>query len=149
MDARALDPNRLPSQYVREQWTTGTRFPGGAVNGIAQTADGYLWIGTDRGLLRFDGSSFQTLQRASPGGSPIGPVRALMMGPQGNLWVVLQSTQILRYLDGNFEPGHDEAEFGLTSMASPGDGTVLLASLALGPLQYRANRYQVLISSES
>jgi len=44
-DARALDPNRLPSQYVREQWTTETRFPGGAVNGIAQTADGYLWIG--------------------------------------------------------------------------------------------------------
>ena len=51
-DARALDPNRLPSQYVLEQWTTETRFPGGAVNGIAQTADGYLWIGTDRTLLR-------------------------------------------------------------------------------------------------
>jgi len=57
-DARALDPNRLPSQYVRGQWTTETGFPGGAVNGIAQTADGYLWIGTDRGLIRFDGFNF-------------------------------------------------------------------------------------------
>jgi len=42
--AHALDPHRLPSQYVQEQWTTATGFPGGAVNGIAQTADGYLWI---------------------------------------------------------------------------------------------------------
>ncbi len=72
-----------------------------------------------------------------------------MIGPQGSLWVVLQSTQILRYLNGNFEIGHDEAEFGITSIASLRDGTVLLSSLALGPLQYRANRYQVLISSES
>ena len=54
-DARALDPNRLLSQYVSEQWLTESRFPGGAVNGITQTADGFLWIGTDTGLIRFDG----------------------------------------------------------------------------------------------
>ena len=63
--ARALDPNRLPSQYVREQWTTETGFPGGAVNGIAQTADGYLWIGTDRGLIRFDGFNFRPVSFTS------------------------------------------------------------------------------------
>ena len=72
-----------------------------------------------------------------------------MVDPQGGLWIVLQSTQILRYSNGNFELGHDEAEFGITSIASLRDGTVLLSSLALGPLQYRANRYQVLTSSES
>ena len=33
-DAPALDPNRLPSQYVREEWTAGNRFTGGAVNAI-------------------------------------------------------------------------------------------------------------------
>src|ERR1700681_1455995 len=64
-DARALDPNRLPSQYVREQWTTETRFPGGAVNGIVQTADGYLWIATDRGLIRFDGFNFRPVSFTS------------------------------------------------------------------------------------
>jgi len=147
--AYAIDPNRAISEYLRERWFSDRGFNGGAVTALSQTPDGYLWIGTDRGLLRFDGSNFQTLQRASPASFPIGPVRALMMGPQGSLWVVLQSTQILRYLDGNFEPGHDEAEFGITSIAGLRDGTVLLASLALGPLQYRAKRYQILISSES
>ena len=64
-DAEALDPHRLPSQYVREQWTSETRFPGGAVSGIAQTPDGYLWIGTDRGLIRFDGFNFRSVDFAS------------------------------------------------------------------------------------
>jgi ligand-binding sensor domain-containing protein/signal transduction histidine kinase len=146
--AYAIDPNRTISQYLRERWFSDRGFNGGGVTALSQTPDGYLWIGTDKGLLRFDGSSFRTLQRASPA-VPIGPVRALLVGPQGGLWVVLQSTQILRYLNGDFEAGHDEAEFGITSIARLRDGTVLLSSLALGPLQYRANRYQVLIASES
>src|ERR1700757_3363089 len=89
--AYAIDPNRAISEYLRERWFGDPGLNGGAVTALSQTADGYLWIGTDKGLLRFDGSSFQTLQRASPASSSIGPVRALMMGPQGSLWVVLQS----------------------------------------------------------
>jgi ligand-binding sensor domain-containing protein/signal transduction histidine kinase len=147
--AYAIDPNRTIAQYLRERWFNDRGFNGGAVTALTQTPDGYLWIGTDKGLLRFDGSSFRAFQRASPTSFPIGPVRALMVGPQGGLWIILQSTQVLRYFNGNFELGHDEAEFGITSIASLRDGTVLLSSLALGPLQYRANRYQVLTSSES
>ncbi len=147
--AYAIDPNRTISEYLRERWFSDRGFNGGAVTAVSQTPDGYLWIGTDKGLFRFDGSSFQAVQRPGPAHIPIGPVRGLMIGPQGTLWVVLQSTQILRYRNGNFEAGHDEAEFGITSTASLRDGTVLLSSLALGPLQYRGNRYQVLLSSES
>jgi ligand-binding sensor domain-containing protein/signal transduction histidine kinase len=147
--AYAIDPNRTISQYLRERWSSDRGFHGGTVTALAQTPDGYLWIGTAEGLIRFDGSSFRAFQRASPTSSPIGPVRALIVGPQGGLWIILQSTQILHYSNGSFELGHDEAEFGITSIASLRDGTMLLSSLALGPLQYRANRYQVLTSSES
>jgi len=147
--AYASDPNRTIAQYLRERWFGDRGFSGGAVTALTQTPDGYLWIGTDKGLLRFDGSSFRAFQRATPTSFPIGPVRTLMVDPQGGLWIILQSTQVLRYANGNFELGHDEAEFGITSIASLRDGRVLLSSLALGPLQYRANRYQVLTSSES
>ena len=58
-EAHGLDPNRLPSQYVREEWIRASRFPGGAVNTIGQTADGYLWIGTEKGLIRFDGVNYK------------------------------------------------------------------------------------------
>src|SRR4051812_31606080 len=86
-DARASDPNRLPPQYVREQWTTESRFPGGAVNAIAQTADGYLWIGTDRGLIRFDGFTFSPVSLTSVTTASNVSILQLLTDARGTLWI--------------------------------------------------------------
>ncbi len=102
-DARALDPNRLPSQYVREQWTTEPRFPGGVVNGIAQTTDGYLWIGTDRGLLRFDGFDFRPVSFTSITTASNVPILQLLADAGGKLWIRLQGADLVRQKDGKFE----------------------------------------------
>jgi signal transduction histidine kinase len=146
--AHAIDPNRTIAQYMRERWGADRGFPSGSVTAITQTRDGYLWIGTDKGLVRFDGSTFRTFPQATPTIFNIGSVQTLMADKEGSLWIVLQSTQILRYLDGKFEMGHDEAQFGITSVASRGDGSVLLSSLALGLLGYRGNKYETLTSAE-
>jgi ligand-binding sensor domain-containing protein/signal transduction histidine kinase len=102
-DARALDPHRLPSQYVREQWTTETRFPGGGVNGIAQTADGYLWVGTDRGLMRFDGFNFRPVSFAAIATASNVPILRLLTDAGGKLWVLPQGSDLVRQKDGKFE----------------------------------------------
>ena len=44
---RALDAERGLSQYRRDRWGSESGFPGGPVYAIAQTSDGYLWIGLD------------------------------------------------------------------------------------------------------
>src|SRR6516225_1342443 len=103
--ANAIDPDRAISQYIRDQWGSDKGFPGGSVSAIAQSADGYLWIGTDKGLIRFDGLNFQLFPLAVPSSLPIGPIQGLMADAEGNLWIVLQSTQILRYHDGNLTSG--------------------------------------------
>ncbi len=144
--ARAIDPNRAISQYMQDRWGSEKGFTGGSVSAIAQTADGYLWIGTEKGLIRFDGLSFRTFQQASPTSFQIGPVRGLLTDGQGNLWILLQSTKILRYHDGEFELGRDEAEVGITSVLRRRDGSVLLSSLALGALTYRAGKFETLDS---
>jgi ligand-binding sensor domain-containing protein/signal transduction histidine kinase len=149
LPAHAIDPNRTIAQYLQGRWAGDRGFPGGLVTALAQTRDGYLWIGTDKGLSRFDGSSFRTFQQANPTSFPIGPVSALLTDATGTLWIVLQSTQIVRYSNGHFEPGHDEAGFGITSVTSRKDGTVLLSSLALGTLKYSANKYQAVTSSDT
>src|SRR5262249_12528900 len=135
------------SQYIRDRWGSDKGFPGGSVSAIAQTPDGYLWMGTEKGLIRFDGLNFQLFEHAVPSSLSIGPIQELMADGDGNLWIVLQNTQILRYRDGKFELGRGEAEFGITSVSRRGDGTVLLSSLALGTLAYRAGKYEVLTSS--
>ncbi len=144
--AHALDPNRAISQYIRERWGSDKGFPGGSVSAIAQTTDGYLWIGTDKGLIRFDGLNFRLFQQAIPSSLPIGPVKGLMADAEGNLWILLQSTRILFYHDGKFDPGREEAEFGITSVLKRRDGAVLLSSVALGTLTYRAGKFDNLVS---
>ncbi|HTB94189.1 MAG TPA: two-component regulator propeller domain-containing protein [Candidatus Sulfotelmatobacter sp.] len=142
--AQALDPNRILSQYMREHWGIEKGFPGGSVTALAQSADGYLWIGTDKGLLRFDGLNFHPFPLAAPTTFPIGPVQALTSDAQGNLWILLQSTKILRYHEGKFELGRELAEFGITSLLKRKDGSVLFASLAYGPLTYNSGKFELL-----
>ena len=60
-----MDPNRALSQYPRQAWDAERGFPGGAVQAITQGGDGYLWIGSEKGLVRFDGVEFRL--RVPPG----------------------------------------------------------------------------------
>jgi ligand-binding sensor domain-containing protein/signal transduction histidine kinase len=145
--AFAVDPNRMISQYVRESWGSERGFSGGSVTSIAQTPDGYLWIGTEKGLIRFDGLNFRLFQQATPTIIPIGPVQELIGDAQSNLWILLKNTTILHYHDGKFEPGRDEVERGITSIGKRKDGTVLFSSFALGTLAYHAGKLETLTSS--
>ena len=53
--AFALNPDLDISQYAHTSWKIRDRFAKGTITSIAQTPDGYLWLGTEFGLLRFDG----------------------------------------------------------------------------------------------
>jgi len=141
VSAKAIDPGRMISQYIHDHWGSEKGYNGGAISSFAQTADGYLWIGTEKGLMRFDGLSFHLFQQAMPTSFPIGVVQELKADAQGNLWVLLQSTKILRYHDGRFDLGNEEAEFGITSVGSRADGSVIFSSLALGTLTYRSGKF--------
>src|SRR5271166_5929936 len=95
----AKEPKKAMSQYGRERWGTDRGFPSGAVYAITQTPDGYLWIGTEKGLVRFDGLNFHLFQKSTPSSMAIGPVLGLAADSDGNLWLRLQSTKVLRYRD--------------------------------------------------
>ena len=72
-----MDPARDVSQYVRDEWGSEQGFPGGPVYAIAQTLDGYLWIGAEKGLVRFDGVTFSLLQPDVPDSRPLRAVLGL------------------------------------------------------------------------
>jgi ligand-binding sensor domain-containing protein/signal transduction histidine kinase len=145
--ASAVDPTRTVSQYLHDSWGTERGWPGGSITAIAQTSDGYLWIGTDKGLVRFDGLNFQLFERAHPDPILFGPIRTLLVDAGDNLWILLQNTQLLRYHNGDFELIRGEAENGTTAIARGTSGAVLLSSLALGTLTYSDNRFRTLSSA--
>src|SRR5215813_11484561 len=117
VSASSLDPNRKVSQYTHEYWGIEKGFTGGAISVIGQSSDGYLWIGTDKGLFRFDGLNFRQVAQANPSSLGIGPVQTLLADRSGNLWILLRSTQLLRYRDGKFELSRGAAENGVTAIA--------------------------------
>src|SRR5215470_499031 len=53
--AWALDPTLDVSQYAHEAWKIDDGFTNSEITSITQTPDGYLWLGTELGLYRFDG----------------------------------------------------------------------------------------------
>jgi signal transduction histidine kinase/ligand-binding sensor domain-containing protein len=73
-------------RYQHVAWTGKSGAPTG-VAALAQTSDGYLWIGTDHGLYRFDGARFERVEDL-PGESPSGrPVYGLYASTDGDLWI--------------------------------------------------------------
>jgi len=83
--ARALDRPEPTSGYVIQKFTVEDGLLSNNVNAILQTRDGFLWIGTQDGLLRFDGRHFTPIQFL-PQASPI-LVSALAEAPDGAIWV--------------------------------------------------------------
>jgi len=143
----ALDPTRVASQYLHDSWGPERGLPGESITAIAQTSDGYLWIGTDRGLVRFDGLNFRQFERAYPDPMLISAVRTLVVDASDNLWILLQNTQVFRYHNGIFEPVRGWAAGGTTAMARGTSGAVLLSSSAAGTLTYSENRFRSLSSA--
>jgi signal transduction histidine kinase/ligand-binding sensor domain-containing protein len=84
--ALPLDPQKSLTQYSRTTWTQMQGLPQDTIRAIAQTADGYLWLGTDEGLARFDGYEFTTFQKAN-GNLPSNSVTALAAAADGGLWI--------------------------------------------------------------
>ena len=68
--ASALEPSLDISQYAHTSWKVRDGFTKGAISSIAQTPDGYLWLGTEFGLLRFDGVRAVPLATASRPATP-------------------------------------------------------------------------------
>ena len=85
--AFALDPSLDISQYAHTAWTIREGFFRGNIYSIAQTGDGYLWLGTEFGLLRFDGNRYIPWQPPAGQNLPGNGITKLLVTSDGTLWI--------------------------------------------------------------
>src|SRR5262245_29995314 len=102
MPCAALDPRKAVTQYAQQVWKTDAGLPQNSIQAILQTRDGYLWLGTERGLVRFDGVQFTVLDKGNAPGLRSSNTQALLQDRDGNLWVGTWGG-LHRYHDGRFE----------------------------------------------
>jgi ligand-binding sensor domain-containing protein len=104
----ALDPSHRISQYGHTSWRIQDGYFGGQAVSIAQTTDGYLWIGTPAGVFRFDGAQFVPWNSLSREQLPSNDIHFLFGARDGSLWIATDSGLLrwvnqrsIRYLSGD------------------------------------------------
>jgi ligand-binding sensor domain-containing protein/signal transduction histidine kinase len=145
----ALDPNKTTSEYIRNRWDAQQGFPGGPVHSIAQTPDGYLWLGAEKGLVRFDGLNFQLFNQANSK-LPAGPIMGLMTDSEGTLWIRPQSRNLLYYADGKFRDVINDLDpelSGITAMCRTTNGQALFSRRIGGVQTYHAGKFSEAVPS--
>jgi ligand-binding sensor domain-containing protein len=97
----ALDPAKAPTQYVQDIWQAKKGLPR-TVLSIAQTSDGYLWLGTSTGLVRFDGINFTSFDETVDTQAPSKGIWELLVARDGTLWICSWSSGLHTYKHGHF-----------------------------------------------
>jgi ligand-binding sensor domain-containing protein len=124
--ALALDGHRRATQYAQTHYESRDGMPHGLANSIAQTADGYLWTGSEEGLARFDGATFTTFDHRKTDGIPANMFTALAVDAAGQLWAGTREHGIVHLVDGEFrqvewEPGLQEQQIRALAFDRAGD----------------------------
>ncbi len=98
----ALDPGRMITQYKIIVWNDTNGLPQNMVMEIIQSANGYIWFGTEEGLIRFDGNKFVVFNKDNTPLLKDNYIFALYEDSEGTLWIAPRGGGLLTYRNGVF-----------------------------------------------
>lgn len=143
--ASAINPDRDIHQLAHRSWGERDGYPGQPM-AVAQTTDGFLWLGTFDGLFRFDGIHFERyVTRSGDTLPPNGTVTSLLAVPDGSLWIgyqgkgiaVLRNGKVKSYGNADGVP----SEHCICSIVRDHDG-VMWANVGVGLIRFNGTRWE-------
>jgi len=126
--AAALDPSLDISQYAHTSWKIRDGFTKGIIFSIAQTPDGYLWLGTEFGLVRSDGARLTEWQPPAGQRLPSQFIRTLLVARDGTLWIGTQKG-LSSFKNGKLATYSELNGQRIMSLLQDRDGTVWVGAL--------------------
>jgi signal transduction histidine kinase/ligand-binding sensor domain-containing protein len=131
--APALNPSLDVSQYAHTAWQFREGFTQGLIKSVAQTPDGYIWLGTEFGLFRFDGVRAEDWQPPLNGEQlPSKYVVCLHVARDGTLWIgTIQG--LASWRDGKLTRYPDLTDLVISSILEDHNGTVWAGSYSFAP----------------
>ena len=138
--ALALDPSLDVSQYAHTAWQVREGFTQGYIRSIAQTPDGYIWLGTGFGLFRFDGVRVEHWQPPLNGEQlPSNFVVCLHVARDGTFWIGTMGG-LASWRDGRLTRYPDLAGLVIASILEDRNGTVWVGGSSSLTLAWKALR---------
>ena len=147
--APALEPTTPLANYGRQTWVMENGLPQNTVQALAQTRDGFVWLGTEAGLVRFDGNSFVLFDQNSRPALPGNDVRCLLAADDGGLWIGtsdglarLKDGVVTSFTTSNGLPGN------LIRSLHQGQQGVVIVSTENGEVRVEGSRVEPVLHKE-
>jgi diguanylate cyclase (GGDEF)-like protein len=127
-------------------WTSETGLPQNTIDAIVQARDGYLWMGTEEGLVRFDGVRFVVSDRQSSPALRSSFISSVFEAPDGTLWIGTYGGGLSRLrpgrTDARIEAFHPEllGSDRIREMLATPDGSIFMATAGGGLLRIEGDR---------
>lgn len=128
--AFALNPSLEVNQYSHTSWLIRDGFTKGAIASMAQTPDGYLWLGTEFGLLRFDGRRTVAWQPPPDQQLPAMQIMSLFAARDGSLWIGT-AKGLAKWKDGKLTQYPELAEKYVFKIIEDQQGTIWASGIAI------------------
>jgi ligand-binding sensor domain-containing protein/signal transduction histidine kinase len=142
--AKAVSSDLAERAEAMHVWRVTDGLPSDSITAIIQTGDGFIWIGTDAGLVRFDGVKFTEMQLIASSTNSSIHVTALCEDSNGHLWIGTQQDGLYELAGGvtrHFTVGQGLLDNGVTSLAADSDGSVWIGS-KLGLNLWNGQRFE-------
>ena len=117
---------RFLSDYLQVHYDFGTGLLSDEANQVLQTHDGYIWVASYAGLLRYDSQQFQLMKDEN--GIPVSRVRSLFEDSEQRLWIGTNNTGLLLYEKGKIHKVQQETAAIVRATVEGEDGCIYVAS---------------------
>ena len=138
----ALDPAEPLTSYQRHTWQTENGLPQNTVHAILQTHDGYLWLATEGGLVRFDGVKFTIFDSQNTRALHSNNIRALFEDDQHALWIGTADGIAVRRVDGTIAFSKEQGLPSNSVWSIYQSAGHLFVATASGLAEYRNGRFE-------
>jgi len=142
----ALDPALAITQYVHTVWQSEAGLPENSVLAIAQTPDGYIWLGTEEGLVRFDGVRFTIYTKRSTPGLRSDEILALLVDREETLWIGTRDGGLSCFREGRFTAIDSQRQLSSSSILAlheDAHGSLWIGTDGDGLFQLKNGKFQV------
>jgi diguanylate cyclase (GGDEF)-like protein len=147
----ALNPHKAISQYGHDVWEVEDGLPQNYVNAIVQARNGYLWLGTQDGIVRFDGIRFSPTKNGESTLLKSNVVISLLEDRRGNLWVATDGSGLYRVRNGKiFHYGKNEGFpfASVWSLCEDRNGNVWIGTDGGGLIRFQNGKFNAFTKNE-
>ena len=146
----SLRPAKSINEFKLANWQAGQGLPQNSITSIAQTKDGYVWVGTEEGLARFDGIHFTVFDKQNSSlKSQV--IRALLVDHAGDLWIGTHGAGVFQMKGGTFAPvagGEGPQRSNVTSLFEDRAGALWIGTDGGGLLCRKNGKFRAFTASD-